>query len=372
VSSGLRRQNAGITTQPVLRARAAAPSATPAGAPKNGDVAKAPLHITAASATQQWLVGKQWGPEKGGVSHPFLAATKTATGTKELHRVHEKLSEVDNVILWNDALKAAPADGQLAYAAITRRYVTGDAAASKVHGILYADNLHNAKSGPFNEADMQMLTTTALLLAEALEHLAFHADGGAGTDKKLAVESVVGEERILFLKKVWEKVTADVKGITKDQLSEMARYNSPPAIIPQVTGATLIVVGTKPKAVATWDDMRKRLKQALLDKICAFDPTSLKVRKPFFMRAKKQTRGLSANDVFTKGSLPASCFYSWTHITILLRKAADALRKKAAKGELDEATDGRSVASTAVDDDAAEAEMDAEGVDDLGDDGDDE
>ena len=142
----------------------------------------------------------------------------------------------------------------------------------------------------------------------------------------MAVEKVVDRRHLLFLSKVWNKVTYDVERIKAAQLDEVKSYNNPPAVIHTVCGATLITMGTKPALVSAWDQTRKKVTHETVKKMVAFDPTSKKVKKAFSLRAKNMTKGLTADAVFTRGSYPASCFFSWTFVVILIRKAADKLR----------------------------------------------
>ncbi len=88
-----------------------------------------------------------------------------------------------------------------------------------------------------------------------------------------------------------------------------------------------MALGTNPKNLESWEDIRKRVKSSLIEKIVNFDPSDpAKRKKAFFTRARKVTKGLSAHDVFTRGSYPASCFFTWTFVTILIRNTSDELR----------------------------------------------
>jgi hypothetical protein len=126
-------------------------------------------------------------------------------------------------------------------------------------------------------------------------------------------------------------------------------------VIPKIVTATLVVQGKKPTAVDQWEDSRKFIKRELIDKMLAFDPSGTKPKSAFFLRVRKMTKGLSAADVFSRGSYPASCFFSWTFAAVLLRRASDRMRKRAAAGaDLDDA-DAASRASTAEQDEDVNA-----------------
>ena len=61
-------------------------------------------------------------------------------------------------------------------------------------------------------------------------------------DVTLDIEKVVGAGGVRFYKMVLIDVLAQLSGLTKDQLLEMARYNSPPELVVKVVSATLIVM----------------------------------------------------------------------------------------------------------------------------------
>ena len=328
-------------------------------------------HLTyvAGTSQQQWMVGKSLRKDSGmGISHAVLAAPDACEMTPiNIASVagFKHAASGATVHRWNDATKDA--DGALLLCPI--------AGGDETFGLIYADTLGTASGKKaktaFTKSDEQLFKTTAQLLGGILrDYLRGRPATPADEElskRILSIEELVGTEHIEFLKRIWIKVSTDIKNITKDQLLEMAKYNTPPPIIPVTVSATFIVLGTKPKTVEKWEDSRKKIKFPLLEKIVNFDPTSTKVKKAFFLRAKKLTKGYTADDVFTRGSYPASCFFTWTFVTILLRKSADALRKKVKNGEIDKlgvTTETDSMATDETLDDADGAEVDdAEGED---------
>lgn len=286
------------------------------------------LEIVTASEGQKWLQGKTWTSETG-ISHDFLQAADVSD-PDSLFLHHEDVSKVDRLKFWNDALKSPPHGAELMMVAIASNLPSSTRDMPPARGIIYADTI-GFEASKFTKGDKEMLCITGGLLGSVLDEVATRR---FTTSAPLAIEQIFRTDRIRFLKKVFEKVSADVQAITPNQLLELNRYNSPPPVIPVTVAATLIVLGIKPKSVLQWDDARKRVNQSLLEKIRVFDPTSTKTKKAFSLKARKMTKAFSANDVFIRGSYPASCFFTWTFATILLRKASDAMRKHAKEGKM--------------------------------------
>jgi hypothetical protein len=308
------------------------------------------LHVVASTDRQKWLVGRSWAPTEGGVVHPFLSGV----GASLVSHLAPLATATPAPKIFNDAVKSIDDDkAELLMAAITLRH-SGDAndADAPVYGALVLDTLDTsgarATGTPaFKEADKELVKTTAYLLAECMTELATGQPDAEA--RAMAVESVVDRSHLLFLSKVWTKVTKDLLSISANDLNEVKRYNNPPPVIHTVCAATFITIGTKPSTVATWDGTRKKVDQATIKKLYSFDPTSKKVKKAFSLRSRKMTKGMTADDVFTKGSYPASCFFAWTFVVNLIRKVADQLRKRAAAGTLGiAALDADDLSSTAT------------------------
>ena len=298
----------------------------------------APLTMVAASDEQQWLVGKTWTKQAdGGSSHDFLASVPPGspppTDPKEVFASRKAVTAWTGVKLWNDALKTPPNHSELLMAAI----VSPGRLQPAPYGIVYVDNVHSNKKHPFEAPDDVMARTAAMILGillDAAVHKAPLPSAEGTLTTPLSIEKAVGEDRIAFLKQLWIKAIHDLKGVTKNQLLELAGYNSPPPVIPHIVAATMIVQGTKPTTVKEWEDMRKHINQKLLDAMLAFDPShATKPKAAFFLRARKMTKGMSAGDVFSRGSYPASCFFSWTFTAVLLRRTSDRMRKRLAAGK---------------------------------------
>lgn len=288
------------------------------------------LQYVAASDTQKFMIGKTHtrADESSGLGVSFaLIDESLKTGQPEVAHISDVLDKQTNKVNSNDVRTFGDKKkGSLLLCPVIRPTHPNS---GSVFGVLYADTIDDDKV--FNKADEDILRTTAVLLAELLEP---NNEGlQQPTALKLAIEKDLGgsdgESPIEFLKHVWLRVNTDISKITSGQLLELSKYSHPPPIIPITITATLLVaLGSNPKAVENWEDSRKKIKTSLVEKIVAFDPTdSTKRKKAFFTRSKKITKGFSAHDVFTRGSYPASCFFTWTFVTILLRKSADALRK---------------------------------------------
>ena len=290
------------------------------------------LTFTSATPNQQFLIGKTLtrkdeDSSKMGVSFALIDES-IKTGQPEVAHISDVMDESTNKVNGQPlAFLGEKKKGSLLLCPIYRPSQPNQ---GQAFGVVYADTMNDEKT--FNKADEDMIRTTAVLLAELLDK-----DSAPPTSAvQLAIEKeLLGEgadsvnSPIRFLKHIWLRVNTDISMITSGQLLELAKYNHPPPIIPITIAATLLVaLGSSPKSVENWEDARKKIKTSLVEKIVAFDPTDpAKRKKAFFIRSRKITANYSAHDVFTRGSYPASCFFTWTYVTILLRRSADALRK---------------------------------------------
>nr|ACI15938.1 hypothetical protein [Bodo saltans] len=301
------------------------------------DNSKAPVSLTFVSATtsQQFVVGTTFTVEEEtasavGVSFALIQES-IKTGQPEVAHISDIQDKSTNKVNGNAVrFFGEPKSGSLLLCPVMRPAHPGT---GEVFGVLYIDTI-GMDDKAFNKADEDIIRTTAVLLADLLT---FKRDGDSASQVhsvKLALErDLFGDapaidSPILFLKHIWLKVNTDISQISANQLQELASYNHPPPIIPTTVSATLLVaLGTNPKNLESWDDIRKRVKSSLVEKIINFDPSDpSKRKKAFYTRARKVTKGLSAHDVFTRGSYPASCFFTWTFVTILIRKTSDELR----------------------------------------------
>jgi hypothetical protein len=293
------------------------------------------LQYVAATPSQHFMIGKTHErveelTQKIGVSFALIDES-IKTGQPEVAHISDVFDPSTNKVNSNAVRRYGSdtsAKGSLLLCPVIRPSQPGD---GRVFGVLYADTIGQEKE--FNKADEDIMRTTAALLAELLDPRQSQAPNEASV--RLFIENeVLGDDDtasspIRFLKHVWLKVNTDISKITNNQLLELAKYSHPPPIIPITITATLLVaLGSNPKKVELWEESRKRIKTSLVEKIVAFDPTDpTRRKKAFYNRARKITKGYSAHDVFTRGSYPASCFFTWTFVTILLHKSADSLRK---------------------------------------------
>jgi hypothetical protein len=301
----------------------------------NNSKAPGGLTFAAATSSQQFVLGTTFTHDEEassnvGVSFALIQES-IKTGQPEVAHISDIQDKATNKVNGNAVrFFSEEKSGSLLLCPVMRPSLPGT---GEVFGVLYVDTI-GMDEKTFNKADEDIIRTTAVLLADLLT---FKRDGDANSQVnsvKLALErDLFGDapaidSPILFLKHIWLKVNTDISQISSNQLQELASYNHPPPIIPTTVSATLLVaLGTNPKNLESWDDIRKRVKSSLIEKIINFDPSDpSKRKKAFYTRARKVTKGLSAHDVFTRGSYPASCFFTWTFVTILIRKTSDELR----------------------------------------------
>jgi hypothetical protein len=283
----------------------------------------APLEIVKSSDAQRFLEGKLWTAGDGGVSHAFASGsvghTHEAAATAR-HLTSLSGAAAGGVKFWNAALKGTPAaeKAQLVMCAIAQ--ARPDAA---VHGVLYGDTLSGdaeQQQQQLSAADVEVFRLTAQILAAALD-----GDPPAAGGPPLAIEGEAAGG-VAFLLRMYHHAAASVRGITSGQLTELSRYPAPPPVIPKVVAAATVLLGAGKAAGEDWPALRKRVKQSLVDDIEAFDPTGPKLKKANVVRARALSKGLTAGDVFTKGSFPASCLFTWVFVSLLLRRYAKTAR----------------------------------------------
>lgn len=230
-------------------------------------------------------------------------------------------------------------------------------------GCVFADRLGSTKV--FTAADQDVMRTASQLLADILL-----GNISLNTSVHLKVEDEVEGSSLTFLKILWERCVKDVSNISSSQLLELAKYLHPPPVIPRVIQSTLLIVRRcKPQKIAEWENARKKVTQKLLKAMAIFDPTNMsRTKNAFFIRARRIVKGLSADEVFNKGSYPTQCFFSWLFAAILLRKQTIFLLKK--DNELDFYDDASFVSQDTEFSDVAVSDDD--GDDDGEDDGEDD
>eukprot|EP00796_Vickermania_ingenoplastis_P000059 gene59-37_t len=195
-------------------------------------------------------------------------------------------------------------------------------------GCVFMDRL-GSKQKKFSAVDEEVMRMATQMLADIML-------GNIPLDSAthLKIEEEVDASSLTFLKIMWDKCVQNLGNISNDQLLELAKYREPPPVIPTVVQSTLLVaLRCKPSKIKDWKDARIKVTQKLLTRMAKLDPTNATVTKnSFFVRARKLVKGLTAEDVFSKGSYPTQCFFNWVFAAILLRKHSVALRKRIKSG----------------------------------------
>eukprot|EP00667_Euglena_gracilis_P001319 EG_transcript_1319 len=297
------------------------------------------LRYVAASPAQAFLLGQALGPAQG------LSGDLLRTGGA----FHGAAAEEPRLHFWDDAQRGQPGDVLL---------VPLTAPGHPTAGVFGCDTLGTERRiSPLEEACVaEVARYLAILLDEAQRGTALE---DTLDEVHLAIEGVVGPERVRFLKRMWVEVRREIAALSKSDLQELAGYASPPAMVPTVLGAGLVLLGSKPSAVATWAACRPKVKPPLLGRIAKLDPTQ-GGRKAKFIRARRMLKGLTVGLVHDKGSRPTSLLYRWCSLAVQLRYTSDALRKQHA-GQRDAALLLEGPVADAGDDSAEEeAEAQAE------------
>eukprot|EP00796_Vickermania_ingenoplastis_P003902 gene3902-2771_t len=205
-------------------------------------------------------------------------------------------------------------------------------------GCVFMDRL-GSKQKKFSAVDEEVMRMATQMLADIML-------GNIPLDSAthLKIEEEVDASSLTFLKIMWDKCVQNLGNISNDQLLELAKYREPPPVIPTVVQSTLLVaLRCKPSKIKDWKDARMKVTQKLMAKL---DPTNATVTKnSFFVRARKLVKGLTAEDVFSKGSYPTQCFFNWVFAAILLRKHSVALRKRIKSGGMTDFEDTVSMGS---------------------------
>eukprot|EP00670_Eutreptiella_braarudii_P004894 CAMPEP_0174283046 /NCGR_PEP_ID=MMETSP0809-20121228/3632_1 /TAXON_ID=73025 ORGANISM="Eutreptiella gymnastica-like, Strain CCMP1594" /NCGR_SAMPLE_ID=MMETSP0809 /ASSEMBLY_ACC=CAM_ASM_000658 /LENGTH=942 /DNA_ID=CAMNT_0015377659 /DNA_START=62 /DNA_END=2890 /DNA_ORIENTATION=- len=297
-----------------------------------------PLRYVAASPSQEFLLGQQLEAGTGMGYEVMQQSTHLCTAIADEPRIH----------LWDEAHRGQPGNVLMLPIALEGQ---------KAFGILAADTLGDKKKD-FTQQDIECFAQAAQILAIIFGEIGDGVVNDNSDEVTLDIENVLGARAIRFLKKVWLNLRSDVEHLTKDQILEMANYKAPTQTIHDSVRAALIILGSKPSKVSEWKDCRPKLKMTLIEKILKLDPTK-KGKSIKYQTARKMLKGLTVDTVLDKGSLPASILYQWCFVSIQLRRAAVALRKKA----------GPQVASPLLDDDELAMTMGGEtdpGADDDG------
>uniref|UniRef100_A0A7S4LEA9 Uncharacterized protein n=1 Tax=Eutreptiella gymnastica TaxID=73025 RepID=A0A7S4LEA9_9EUGL len=237
------------------------------------------LRYIAGNKGNEFLVGLQLTPSEG-LSHGVWEAEDGQVFIEDLKDNAENNGKVK---FFKEDNKGKP--GQCLFVGVKGQ----DGAQVAVLG---CDTLGGKKTQLSNE-DRKVVTRSAQLLADVFNEIAAGTLDDLSDDVTLDIEKVVGAGGVRFYKMVLIDVLAQLSGLTKDQLLEMARYNSPPELVVKVVSATLIVMQNKPKSVKEWDACRKHIKQPLIDKMQKFDATKAgKKTQEFLHPCKENAEGL--------------------------------------------------------------------------------
>ena len=268
----------------------------------------------AATESQSFVVGNVLRSGEG-ITHGVIESGVSAH--------HANVSKVSDPSIF--FIKKSNSEGQLAVVPV-----------GKI-GAIYLDTVGWTEGKrDLTKPDIAMMENSAATLLKLLTEL--DEEGADAEDRSgttLKIESEVNASCVRFLKRIWQDTTTALHSMEKEHLMEMSRYNKPPEAIPPVCSAAFIIMGKKPKAVATWDQTRKCIKHSVIEKMTNFDPTKTTPAKAFFIRAKKLTKGCTVDFVAKKGSVPASLFFNWTFVNIQLRYASIYFRKLHADGLLE-------------------------------------
>eukprot|EP00668_Euglena_longa_P045425 GGOE01061085.1.p1 GENE.GGOE01061085.1~~GGOE01061085.1.p1 ORF type:complete len:1085 (-),score=361.65 GGOE01061085.1:88-3342(-) len=271
-----------------------------------GDANKG-LNYIATSPSQAFLLGQVLGPTQG-LSCSLVQSEGSFRGAA---------ADEPKLHFWNETQRGQPGDVLLLPLA---------APGHPAVGVFGCDTLGTDRTiSPLEEACIaEVARYLAVILGEGQPGPPL---GDTLDEVSLSIEGTVGPERVRFLKRMWVEVLREIASLPKSDLQELAGYSAPPAMVHTVVSGCLVLLGSKPSAVARWAACRPKVKPPLLGRITKLDPTQ-PGRKAKFIRVRKMLRGLTVNLVHDKGSRPTSLLYRWCSLAVQLRYTADALRKQ--------------------------------------------
>ncbi|EPZ33412.1 hypothetical protein O9G_003915 [Rozella allomycis CSF55] len=145
----------------------------------------------------------------------------------------------------------------------------------------------------------------------------------------LAGEKIDDESRVgmLFPSLMLTQIRDSISNIDQSGMAEIKSYRKPPAVIHKVMKCVLYIFGKKKSQVAKWTDMIKYLNMDMLKQIVEYDPTAVQKKKRF-VRVEKVLKTIPRGDIRKQGSKPTKDLFDWLIVSLELRKAAVAARKR--------------------------------------------
>jgi len=129
--------------------------------------------------------------------------------------------------------------------------------------------------------------------------------------------------------------------LTKDLISELKSYNSPPEAVFRVMSSVVLLVDRVKlgKDLGEWKDCKPKIDMDLVKECSAFD-ASLKGHKRQWVECRKASKGLTSDEVLKRGSAAVQSFQKWVEVQRLVRHISQELRKEAkAEAEGDDDAD---------------------------------
>ena len=106
-------------------------------------------------------------------------------------------------------------------------------------------------------------------------------------------------------------------------------------VLQVMQGVLLLVKKAKDvKEVSEWKTTQPHMREELV-KMCTTYDASVKGNKKAWSESKKATKGLTSDEVFTRGSAAVQIFMKWMEVCRLVRKVSEDLRAidKSNKGD---------------------------------------
>jgi len=121
-----------------------------------------------------------------------------------------------------------------------------------------------------------------------------------------------------------------IGGLSKDAISEIKSYGSPPEAVVRVMQSVMLLLDRAKfhKDVPEWKDVRGKVDMDLVKDCAAFD-ASLKGHKRQWVECRKASKGLTSDEVLKKGSAAVQIFQKWVEVQRLVRHIAQEMRKEA-------------------------------------------
>ena len=186
-------------------------------------------------------------------------------------------------------------------------------------GVLAIKLKGGKKLGTYHQG---MITVTSEIFKEAIVDIEALHIGEGGQSAGLEADRMLLPKKLLaYARKLLREM--DVKLI-----AELKSYKSPPECVFRVMQSVMVVLEKKKlKALGEWNDVRSEIKDKIIDDATAIDATA-KSKKEKWVDSKKGLKGLDAEDVVKKGSVPVQSFFKWLEIVFLCRKISKELRKQ--------------------------------------------